>query len=102
MDPGALYTAIDEKPKSGSILKRVQNMLENPNMAFLVDHYEEDWSRLGWIRIDGTGELLSDGLERDGAIRLLRSRYEQYRAMQLSAVIAIRILHVRSWGNLDS
>jgi PPOX class probable F420-dependent enzyme len=102
MDAGALYTAIDEKPKSGGFLKRVKNILENPSITFLVDHYEEDWSRLGWVRIDGTAELLSNGQERDGAIRLLRSRYEQYRSMQLSAVIAIRVLHVRSWGDLDS
>jgi PPOX class probable F420-dependent enzyme len=98
----ALYTAIDEKPKSGQLLRRLQNILENPNVAFLADHYEEDWSRLGWIRIDGTAELLSDGPQLATAIRLLRSRYRQYAVMHLSAVIVIRILHVRSWGNLDS
>ncbi len=101
-DDHALYTAIDEKPKSGRFLKRLQNILENPSVAFLVDHYEEDWLRIGWIRIDGPAELLSDGPQRDRALRLLLSRYAQYRAMQLSAVIAIRIMRVRSWGNLDS
>jgi PPOX class probable F420-dependent enzyme len=101
-DRGALYTAIDEKPKSGRVLKRVQNILENPNVAFLADRYEEDWSRLGWIRIDGTAELLSDGRERDQAVQLLHSRYEQYQEMQLSAVITIRIRQVRSWGDLKS
>lgn len=101
-DAEALYTAIDEKPKSGHFLKRVQNILENPNVAFLADHYEEDWSQIGWVRIDGTAELLSDGPQRDRAIQLLRSRYEQYEAMELSAVIAIRIIQVRSWGNLNS
>ncbi|HEX4158118.1 MAG TPA: TIGR03668 family PPOX class F420-dependent oxidoreductase [Rhizomicrobium sp.] len=98
----ALYTAIDEKPKSGQLLRRLRNILENPNVTFLADHYEEDWSRLGWIRIDGTAELLSDGPQRTEAIRLLRSRYKQYAAMHLSAVIVIRIRHIRSWGNLDS
>jgi PPOX class probable F420-dependent enzyme len=97
-----LYTAIDEKPKSGRFLKRVQNILENPRVALLVDHYEEDWSRLGWIRIDGTAELLSDGPERDRAIQQLRSRYAQYQKMKLSAVIAIRIQQVRCWGDLTS
>jgi PPOX class probable F420-dependent enzyme len=101
-DADVLYTAIDEKPKSGHFLKRVRNILENPDVTFLVDHYEEDWSRLGWIRIDGTAELLSDGPERDEAIHLLRHRYEQYRAMQLSAVIAIRVRQVRSWGDLNA
>ncbi|HTT85485.1 MAG TPA: TIGR03668 family PPOX class F420-dependent oxidoreductase [Rhizomicrobium sp.] len=97
----SIYSAIDEKPKSGRILKRVQNILENPNVAFLADHYEETWSRLGWVRIDGTAELLTDGLERDEAIRLLRIRYVAYRTMQLSAVIAIRIVRAGSWGTLE-
>ena len=97
----ALYTAIDEKPKTGSALKRLTNILENPAVAFLADHYEEDWSRLGWVRLDGTAELLPGGIERDSAIRLLRSRYPQYASMQLSTVMAIRIAHVRSWGELE-
>jgi PPOX class probable F420-dependent enzyme len=98
----AIYSAIDEKPKSGRLLRRVRNILENPNASFLVDHYDDDWSRLGWLRIDGTAELLSDGPERSHAAMLLRARYEQYLTMHLSAIIAIRIRHVRSWGNLES
>lgn len=97
----AVYIAIDEKPKTRGILKRVTNILENSAVAFLADHYEEDWSRLGWVRADGTAELLSDGPERDHAIQLLRSRYQQYSAMQLSTVIVIRIVQVRSWGDLE-
>ncbi|HEY3638098.1 MAG TPA: TIGR03668 family PPOX class F420-dependent oxidoreductase [Rhizomicrobium sp.] len=97
----ALYSAIDEKPKSGLILKRVKNILENPRVAFLADHYDENWSRLAWLRLDGHAELLAEGPERDDAIGLLRTRYAQYQAMQLSAVIAIRVLDVRSWGDLS-
>jgi PPOX class probable F420-dependent enzyme len=98
----AIYTAIDEKPKSGHVLTRVRNIAENPNVAFLVDHYEDDWSRLGWLRIDGAAELVSDGSERDHAIGLLCERYAQYESMHLAAIIAIRIRHVRSWGNLET
>jgi len=97
-----IYTPIDEKPKSGRLLRRVQNILENSDAAFLVDYYDEDWSQLGWLRIDGAAELLSDGAERDHADDLLRDRYKQYQSMDLSAIIAIRILHVRRWGNLAS
>lgn len=100
-DEHALYTAIDEKPKSGRPLKRVRNILENPNVSFLVDHYEENWLSLGWIRVDGLAQLLLQGPQRDRAVRLLRSRYPQYRQMQLAAVITICIARVRSWGNLD-
>jgi PPOX class probable F420-dependent enzyme len=102
VDERAVYTAIDEKPKSGRVLKRVQNILEKPDVAFLADHYEEDWSQLGWVRIDGSAEFLPEGGERDRASRLLRSRYPQYESMELSAVIAIRILRVLSWGDMDS
>jgi PPOX class probable F420-dependent enzyme len=97
-----LYTAIDEKPKSGRVLKRVQNILENPNVAFLVDHYDEDWSHLGWLRIDGAAEVLSDGPEFELSVQLLQNRYEQYSAMRLSEIIAIRVLCARSWGDLGS
>lgn len=97
-----IYTPIDEKPKQGVEVKRLRNIAENPDVAFLADHYAEDWSQLGWLMLDGAAEILRDGAEFDSALDLLRNRYAQYRAMKLSPVIAIRITRVRSWGNLDS
>ncbi|HEY3778932.1 MAG TPA: TIGR03668 family PPOX class F420-dependent oxidoreductase [Rhizomicrobium sp.] len=101
-DDETIYTPIDEKPKSGRALRRLTNIRNNPRVAFLVDRYEEDWSRLGWLRIDGSAELLSEGPEFEKAVRLLVARYPQYGAMRLSPVIAIRIGGAHSWGNLDS
>lgn len=96
-----LYTPIDEKPKSGRELRRIANIRVNPRASFLADRYEEDWSRLGWLRIDGCAELLFDGEEFDRAVRLLEDRYSQYANMRLSCIIAIRIERANGWGNLE-
>ena len=100
---GTLYITIDQKPK-GDVrrLKRLRNINENPVTAFVADRWDEDWTRLGWVMLRGPAEILADGAEHDRAQALLRSRYPQYRAMELEGlpVIAIRIERVTSWGNL--
>jgi PPOX class probable F420-dependent enzyme len=100
-----LYITIDQKPKrSGRApLKRVQNIERNPNVAVVVDRYDDDWTRLGWIMLRGHAEILNSGTEHDQAQALLRSRYPQLAAMQIAglAVIAVRIERVTSWGNLS-
>jgi len=101
---GALYITIDQKPKGNvRALKRLRNILENPIAAFVADHWDEDWTELGWVMLRGPAEILADGAEHDRAQALLRSRYPQYRAMALAdlPVIAIRIERVTSWGNLS-
>jgi PPOX class probable F420-dependent enzyme len=100
-----LYITIDAKPKrtSGTALKRVQNILANPAVAVVVDRYDEDWARLGWLMLRGQAEILASGPEHDDAQALLRSRYPQLAAMQIAhlPVIAIRVARVTSWGNLS-
>jgi PPOX class probable F420-dependent enzyme len=100
-----VYFTIDEKPKSrpGARLKRLSNLRANPFAALVVDRYDEDWSRLGWVMLRGPTEILADGAEHDRAQALLRSRYRQYQGMELDGlpVIAIRIARVTSWGNLS-
>jgi len=99
-----LYITIDEKPKQASTrpLKRLRNMLENPSVAFVADRYAEDWTQLGWVMLRGRAEILNGGAEHDRAQDLLRERYPQYRAMQLSdlPVIALRVERATGWGNL--
>src|ERR1700751_3038465 len=100
---GALYITIDQKPKGDPRgLKRLKNIIETPVAAFVADRYDEDWARLGWVMLRGPAQILADGAEHDRAQALLRSRYEQYRGMELDGlpVIAIRIERVTSWGNL--
>jgi PPOX class probable F420-dependent enzyme len=99
----SVYITIDQKPKGNPLaLKRLRNIVENPATAFVADRYDEDWSRLGWIMLRGPAEILTGGPEHDRAQALLRSRYPQYRGMQLDdlPVIAIRMARVTSWGNL--
>jgi PPOX class probable F420-dependent enzyme len=99
----AIYITIDEKPKGDPRrLKRLRNILDNPNAAFVADRYDDDWSRLGWVMLRGAAAILADGPEHGRAQELLRARYPQYRPMALDAlpVIAIRIERVTSWGNL--
>ena len=100
-----LYITIDEKPKRGSAfaLKRLRNIAENPAVAVVVDRYDENWARLGWVMLRGQAEILSEGTEHDGAQALLRSRYPQLSAMRIAhyPVIAVRIEGTTSWGDLS-
>jgi PPOX class probable F420-dependent enzyme len=104
VDGGSLYITVDEKPKRVDIpLKRVRNILANPAVAVTVDRWDEDWTRLGWIMLRGTADILTAGEEHDHAQASLRLRYPQYRTMDLAdlPVIAVRIRRVLSWGMLD-
>jgi PPOX class probable F420-dependent enzyme len=99
-----VYITIDEKPKRRDIpLKRIRNILENPHFSFVVDRWDEDWTRLGWVMLRGAAEILDSGAEHDRAQALLRQRYKQYRTMALEdlPVIALRVARAASWGNLS-
>jgi PPOX class probable F420-dependent enzyme len=99
-----LYITIDDKPKrpTAAPLKRLANIAENPAVAVVVDRYDEDWTRLGWVMLRGQAEILADGPEHDAAQVLLVARYPQYAAMRLAErpVIALRIARVTRWGDL--
>jgi PPOX class probable F420-dependent enzyme len=104
--PGAIYVALDEKPKDvpPTRLKRVRNILENPNVALVADRYAEDWSLLAFVMVRGRAELLEPGTgDHAAAVRLLRGKYHQYEEMRIeeNPVIAIRPSKVASWGALD-
>jgi PPOX class probable F420-dependent enzyme len=100
-----LYITIDEKPKrhSNGGLKRLKNILENAAVAVVVDRYDEDWTRLGWVMLRGRAEILPSGPEHDEAQALLCSRYPQLARMEIGGlpVIALRIDKVTRWGDLS-
>ncbi|HAD36095.1 MAG TPA: TIGR03668 family PPOX class F420-dependent oxidoreductase [Gammaproteobacteria bacterium] len=102
----SVYFTIDEKPKrlTDKPLKRIRNLQQNPHVALVVDRYDEDWTRLGWVMVQGEAALLDNGEEHSKAQRLLKARYPQLDEMQISElpVIAIRIKRVVSWGNLGT
>jgi PPOX class probable F420-dependent enzyme len=92
------YSAIDAKPKSTLVLRRLQNIESNGAASLLVDHYDEDWGTLWWVRVDGSGRILDRGEERDLATDLLVAKYEQYRSLPLvGPVLAIDIDTWRTW-----
>jgi PPOX class probable F420-dependent enzyme len=98
LEGDVLYSAVDEKPKRSRRLKRLENIRARPEVAVIVDHYEEDWTRLWWVRLDGTARVLDAGPEREHALALLREKYEQYREQPPTGpVIAVRVERSRGW-----
>jgi len=94
-----VWAAIDAKPKSGAPLQRLANVRANPRASLLVDHYEEDWEALWWVRVDGTAAVLESGNEEERAIAALTARYPQYaRARPGGPVIAIAIERITGWS----
>jgi PPOX class probable F420-dependent enzyme len=99
VDGDQVWTAIDEKPKSGARLQRLENVRANPRASLLVDHYEENWNRLWWVRVDGAAAVLEIGNEEDRAIAALTARYPQYeRARPPGPVITIAIERITGWS----
>jgi PPOX class probable F420-dependent enzyme len=78
LDGDRLVTAIDQKPKSTTVLKRLKNIAENPLVTVLCDHYEDDWTRLWWVRADGSAAIVTEGDVWRGAIASLTAKYHQY------------------------
>src|SRR5207248_5273305 len=102
-DGSRFYTPLDEKPKrvAESKLRRVCNIAARPEVALVIDQYDDDWSRLGYVLVQGRAELLEpENTLHSRALELLRERYFQYRVMALEkyAVIAITPNSVVSWG----
>lgn len=105
--PTVLYSALDEKPKTVSDphrLARVRDIAERPNVSVLVDRWDEDWSRLDWLRLDGRATVLepngTDADEHGAAVRLLRDRYAQYATQRLEErpMLRIEIDRVVEWS----
>ena len=94
-----LYSAVDQKRKQSRTLRRIENARERPQVTVLVDHYEDDWSRLWWIRLRGRARILDEGGELEHALRLLVEKYPQYRDEPPgSPVLAVDVTDVREWS----
>jgi len=89
-----LYTAVDEKPKRTRQLQRLANIQANPTVEVLIDHYEDEWSRLWWVRLRGTARIVEDR----HAVDLLVAKYPQYRERPPAGpVIAVTIEERSEW-----
>lgn len=99
-DDAALYSAVDDKPKRTRELRRLRNVRDNPQASVVVDVWDEDWTRLAWVMVEGRAEVLTHGTEFTRAIDLLRAKYPQYRTMNLErdgAVLRLQADRVLSW-----
>jgi PPOX class probable F420-dependent enzyme len=94
-----LYSAVDAKPKRARTLRRIENARRRPDVTVLVDHYDDDWTRLWWVRLRGRARVLEAGEEAERALALLAAKYEQYRhAAPGLPVLAVDIDEWRGWA----
>ncbi len=95
-----LYSPIDGKRKRGGVLARERNLRADPRVALLLDHYEDDWERLWWLRVEGRGAVVA-AAEHPLALDALRAKYPQYARVPLSTgeprLLRIEIARVSSW-----
>jgi PPOX class probable F420-dependent enzyme len=99
LDGDTLYSAVDAKPKRSRTLRRIENARERPDVTVLVDHYEDDWTRLWWVRLRGRARVLDEGEEAERALGLLAAKYEQYASEPPGLpVLAIDVLEWRGWA----
>lgn len=85
VDGDTVSFAIDHKPKRTTDLRRLRNIAADDRVCLLVDHYDDDWSQLWWVRADGRARIVEDGEANDAhearerALARLAERYPQYR-----------------------
>jgi PPOX class probable F420-dependent enzyme len=96
---GALWSPVDGKPKRGGALARLANVAAEPRVALLLDHYEDDWRRLWWIRVDGRATQAGGDAAVEAA---LRAKYPQYGETPLyagaPALLRVDPVRVTSWS----
>jgi PPOX class probable F420-dependent enzyme len=93
-----IYTAVDAKPKTTQRLRRLTNIERNPQVSLLVDHYDQDWTQLWWVRADGEAAIHREGETMQAGRELLHAKYAQYQSVSLNGpVIAVNVRRWRSW-----
>ncbi|MTD56434.1 TIGR03668 family PPOX class F420-dependent oxidoreductase [Amycolatopsis sp. RM579] len=96
LDGGAIVFAVDHKPKRSTNLRRLRNIAANPAVSFLADGYDEDWSRLWWVRADGVARILASA---PSAVEALQAKYSQYREHPPEGpVVRTEVRSWRSWS----
>lgn len=101
-DGERVYSAVDAKPKRTRALRRLRNIADNPHVSLVVDDYDEEWTRLRYVIVEGRADVLAGGSEFAQAVDLLVAKYPQYRTFHLPResgtlirITPTRILHWR-------
>jgi PPOX class probable F420-dependent enzyme len=95
-----VWLAIDAKPKRTTQLQRLTNLRREPRCALLVDHYEEDWGRLWWVRADGLGVVIDDPGPGHPGLAALVERHPRYRTQPPSGPLVV--VSVERWSGWSS
>lgn len=104
-----LVIGVDQKPKTTTDLRRLRNIRANPRVAVLCDHYSADWSRLWWVRLDGTARVVEvgtaagpgveSGAERHVRVAALAAKYPQYATdPPAGPMIVVRVDRWSGWS----
>lgn len=98
LDGGTIWTATDGKAKRGTPLRRHANVAVHPEVSLLVSHWDEDWSALWWVRVDGNATVTGDPATVARAVAALRDKYSQYEQVAVGApVIEVTVTSWRGW-----
>jgi PPOX class probable F420-dependent enzyme len=93
-----VFTAVDAKRKSTHRLRRLVNIAAEPRVSLLVDHYDDDWSQLWWVRADGLAEIHETGEAMAAGYALLRAKYAQYDRVALDGpVVTVTVSKWSDW-----
>ena len=93
-----VFSIVDAKPKRSPQMLRLRNIAGEPRVSLLVDHYDEDWRALWWVRADGIATVVESGPDRDRAIRLLFDKYRQYGEWS-TPIGAAMVIHIEQWSS---
>jgi PPOX class probable F420-dependent enzyme len=95
-----IVSPIDHKPKTGDVMARVKNLARDDRVTLLVDHWDEDWTQVGWVMVRGRGEVNPDAdMSR---MKALNERYPQYAPDERhDALITIRPERLLWWAWTD-
>lgn len=94
-----VYTAVDAKPKTTTQLQRLENLAAQPRCTLLVDHYDDDWSQLWWVRADGDARVVEAPQPAHPGLALLATRYPAYAGSPpVGPLIVIEVTRWRGWS----
>jgi PPOX class probable F420-dependent enzyme len=97
VDDDTIVYAVDHKPKRTLQLRRLENIRTTPTVTVLIDHYDEDWSSLWWVRLRGDARVVN--APDDDLLQPLVRKYEQYRDRRPEgAAVVIRVSEITSWS----